>query len=884
MAKKFLDLAQELRTSAEALKEVAEKAGVRVQVITQPLTEEEEARVRAAFAASGGGRGGAGGRRITRRTTTVGGDARARDAGGAAKSVEIVTKRRRRRAAKPAAEAAAKKAAPQAPAAAPAASGAVKAEAGGAGKAAAQASASAPPRQTRSPQAASAAQAPKRAARARGPAKTLRPAEIARQRTQQHMSERSRQAAEARRRQERPAGARAGAGSRPGGSRGPGARPAPLRVAVAPEGPSRPQRRKEPRKAASRAEKVARREYLEKKTAVLTEEEEERLARLAKGPRRKRRRDEEEARPQVVREVEITDPILVSDLAQRMAVKVGEVLRKLVEMGAMLRANDPIDADTAVLLVEEFGHRPKVVNEAAVEDVLAEEPEDDPDKLQPRPPVVVVVGHVDHGKTTLLDALRRTDVAAREAGGITQHIGAYMVKLESGARVVFIDTPGHEAFTTLRARGAKVADVAVLVVAADDGVKPQTIEAISHARAADTPIIVAVNKVDKPEANPEMVRRQLSEQGLVPEEWGGDTIFVDVSAKTGKGLDELLEMLALQTELLELRANPERRGRGVVIESRLDRGRGPVATVLTRNGTFRQGDIVVCGTTMGRIRAIVDENGVQHRTAGPSVPFELLGLEEVPEAGEEVVVVDNERQARDIVEYRRRKQRERELAAQKKLSLEELFAQVQSGVAEVPVIIKGDVAGSVEALVDAFTKLSTDEVRVRVIHKGVGRITESDITLAAASNAIVIGFNVRPESKAKKLAEEEGVDVRFYRVIYDAVDDMKAALAGRLAPEKVEKVLGQAEVRQVFRVPKLGAVAGCYVQDGVARRNAHVRVLRDGKVVYEGRVASLRRFKEDVPEVRAGFECGVGVENFNDLKEGDVLEFFVVEEIAPTLD
>ncbi len=880
MAKKLLELANELNANVQELMEVAEKAGVRVELITQPLSEEEEARVREAFAAARTN-GGAGVRKVVLRTTTVGGEARSRE--GAAKPVEVITKRSRRRVLKPKLGATPKAEEKTAQAASTGERSAAKAQA--------SKPASASARKAASARTGGGAE-PARAARTRGPAKTLSPAEIARQRTTQILSEEEKKRREeARKRREARHAARRAGSAQPtqAAARRPAAaasapKATPLRVAVIPE-PERKKKEKK-KKALSRAEKVARREYLEKKTLVLTEEEEERLARLAKGPRKKKRKEEEEeqARPKVVREVEITDPILVSDLAQRMAVKVGEVVKKLVEMGAMVRANDPIDADTAVLVVEEFGHKPKVINEAAVEDVLAEEPEDDPDKLKPRPPVVVVIGHVDHGKTTLLDALRRTNVAAREAGGITQHIGAYMVKLEDGNRVVFIDTPGHEAFTSLRARGAKVADVAVLVVAADDGVKPQTIEAINHARAAEIPIVVAINKVDKPEANPDMVRRQLAEQGLVPEDWGGDTIVVEVSAKTGKGLQELLEMLALQTEMLELRANPERRGRGIVIESRLDRGRGPVATVITKNGTFKRGDVVVCGTTMGRIRAIVDENGVQHKTAGPSVPFELLGLEEVPEAGEEVVVVESERQARDIVEYRKRKQRERELAAQKKLSLEELFAQVQSGANEVPVIIKGDVAGSVEALVDAFTKLSTDEVRVRVIHKGVGRITESDITLAAASNAIVIGFNVRPESKAKKLAEEEGVDVRFYRVIYDAVEDMKAALAGKLAPEKVEKVIGQAEVRQIFRVPKVGTVAGCYVQDGVARRNAHVRVLREGTVVYEGKVASLKRFKEDVGEVRAGYECGVGIENFNDVKVGDVLEFFVIEEVAPSLD
>ena len=681
--------------------------------------------------------------------------------------------------------------------------------------------------------------------------------------------------------------------ARPGGAAAaPGAPRRAPSVAVSPDVPAGGRRKPQPggpqggfkRRRLSPAEKAARRAYAEKRNLVLTEEEEERMARLARGHRRKTTAVTKDDAAFVVREVEIPDTIVVSELASRMAVKGADVVKKLFEMGVTTTVNESIDADTATLIVEEFGHKPKRINEAAVEDVLVDEGEDDPDKLQPRPPVVVVMGHVDHGKTSILDALRRANVAEGEAGGITQHIGAYMVKLESGDRVVFIDTPGHEAFTGLRARGAKLTDVAVLVVAADDGVKPQTVEAINHAKAAGVPIIVAVNKIDKEGADPEMVKRQMAEHEIVPEDWGGDTIFVNVSAKTGQGLDELLEMLALQTEILELRANPDRRGRGIVIESKLDRGRGPVATVLVQNGTFHKGDIVVVGTVMGRIRAIVDENGVQHRTAGPSIPFELLGLEAVPEAGQEIVVVENERQAREIVRYREEQLRKVSASTQKRVSMEDLFAAAKGEQAqEVNVIIKGDVTGSVEAMAEALAKLGTDEVRINVVHKGIGGITESDVMLASASNAIIIGFNVRPEAKAKKLAGQEGVDVRFYKVIYDAIDDMKAAMEGMLAPEEREKVIGSAEVREVFQVPKVGAVAGCYVTDGFVTRGAHVRVLRDGVLVYDGKLASLKRFKDDVREVKAGYECGIGVEKFNDVKAGDTFEFYVIEEVAAKL-
>jgi len=703
--------------------------------------------------------------------------------------------------------------------------------------------------------------------------------------------DRAAQRKSANRTQQRPAG-RPGStapGAQQGMRRGPSVAVAPGAGAPPPTGQQ--QRRRgpggmRPQRRLSPAEKAARRAYAAKRNVVLSPEEEERQARLARGSGSKRfssliGKDDEAF---VIRTVEYTDPILVSELASRMAIKSSEVVKKLFEMGNPTTVNESVDGDTAALIIEEFGHKAKLINAAAVEDVLVEDvSEDDDADLQPRPPVVVVMGHVDHGKTSILDALRKANVAEGEAGGITQHIGAYMVKLESDERVVFIDTPGHEAFTGLRARGASMTDVAVLVVAADDGVMPQTVEALNHARAAGVPMIVAVNKMDKEGADPEKVMRQLAEHEVVPEDWGGDTIFVKVSAHTGEGLDELLEMLALQTEVLELKANPKRRGKGIVVESRLDKGRGPVATVLVQNGTFNQGDTVVVGSVTGRLRAIIDENAVQHRTAGPSIPFELLGLGSVPEAGQEIYSVENEKQARDIVRYRKDRERERGAEAQKRASLDELFANMQSGVKEVPVLIKGDVTGSVEAMAESLVKAGTDEVKVKIVHKAIGGITESDVMLASASNAIIIGFNVRPESKAKKVAEAEGVDIRFYKVIYDAIDEVKAAMAGVLAPDEVEKVTGTADVREVFQAPKVGAVAGCYMTDGFVTRGSHVRVLRESVLIYDGVLASLRRFKDDVKEVKAGYECGMSVEKFNDVKEGDTFEFYIIEEVAATL-
>ena len=582
------------------------------------------------------------------------------------------------------------------------------------------------------------------------------------------------------------------------------------------------------------------------------------------------------------RKIRISELITVSDLSQRMGVKATELIRHLMSLGVLATINQTIDADTAALVAAEFGY--EVESIAVGEEELLAQAEDRPEDLKPRPPVVTVMGHVDHGKTSLLDAIRETRVVAREAGGITQHIGAYEVETSRG-KVVFLDTPGHEAFTALRARGAKVTDITVLVVAADDGIMPQTVEAIDHSKAAGVPIIVAINKMDKPEADPERVKRQLTEHGLVPEEWGGDVICVPVSAKKRTGIDELLEMIALQADIMELKANPNKPARGTVIEARVDRGRGPVATVLVQEGTLKVGDVVLAGHQHGRIRALINDQGRRIKEAGPSTPVEILGLDGVPEAGEVFVVVENERLAKQVAQRRLEKARQEEMAKARRLSLEDLQAQIAQGeVQELALVVKADVQGSVEALTKALENLSTDEVRVRVIHGAVGGITENDVNLASASKAIVIGFHVRPESKAAALADQLGVDIRLYNVIYEAIDEIKAAIEGMLAPTVEERVLGRAEVRRLFRIPKVGTVAGCYVTEGVVRRSAKVRLIRDNVVVYEGEVGSLKRFKDDVREVREGLECGISIQNYNDLKEGDVIEFYVLEEVARTLD
>jgi translation initiation factor IF-2 len=582
--------------------------------------------------------------------------------------------------------------------------------------------------------------------------------------------------------------------------------------------------------------------------------------------------------------VRISRGITVKDLAERLGADATTLIKRLFEAGEMVTITQSLSDEAVELLARDAGVEVEIVAPEEEEEEDEEEEEVDPARLRPRPPVVTVMGHVDHGKTLLLDAIRESDVISGEAGGITQHIGAYQVH-QNGNLVTFIDTPGHEAFTAMRARGAQVTDIAVLVVAADDGVMPQTLEAIDHARAAGVPIVVAVNKVDKPEADPTRVRQQLAEQGVQTSEWGGDFEFVDVSAKTGQNLDKLLETILLVAELQELKADPEARARGVAIEAHLDKGRGPVATVLVQRGTIRIGDAMVCGTAHGRVRAMFDEHGQSLEEARPGRPVQVLGWSRVPEAGDDVRVVADEKAARHLAQEREARLRAAELvAARPAIRLEDALAQVREGeVSELRVILKADTQGSLEALAEAVEKLSTDEVQVRILRRGVGAVTQSDVELAQADEAVVIGFNVRPDANAREVAEREGVDVRLYRVIYQAVDDIKQALSGLLAPEEQEVSLGEAEVRATFRVPRLGMVAGCYVTKGTLTRGARIRLVRDGTVVYDGRIASLRRFKDDVREVAEGFECGVGLENFQDVKEGDVLESYEIREVARSL-
>ncbi|MGD8257070.1 MAG: translation initiation factor IF-2 [Desulfobacterales bacterium] len=584
----------------------------------------------------------------------------------------------------------------------------------------------------------------------------------------------------------------------------------------------------------------------------------------------------------IKRRVKIDDAIVLSDLAKRMGIKAGEMIKTLMSLGLMATVNQTIDYDTAVLVASEFDY--EVERAAFEEDTILKQEADDPQKLQERAPVVTIMGHVDHGKTSLLDVIRKTKITEIEAGGITQHIGAYHVKTDRG-RIAFLDTPGHEAFTAMRARGAKITDIVVLVVAADDGVMPQTIEAINHARAAEVPIIVAVNKIDKANADPDRVKREMAEQGLSPEDWGGDTIFVHVSAKENKGIEDLLEMISLQAEVLELKANPEKLAGGHVVEAQIDTGRGPVATVLVRDGTLRNGDSVVCGIHYGKIRAMLNDLGVQVESAGPSIPVEIIGLSGVPMAGDEFIALADEKSAKQVSMHRMQKQRSKELAKTNRLSLEKLYEKMQQGeVKDLNLIVKADVHGSIEALVDSLTKLSNEEVNVNVIHSATGTIAESDISLAAVSNAIIIGFNVRPTPKVQSLATDENVDMRFYNVIYDVIKDVKGAMAGMMESTYEEHVIGTAEVREVFQIPKIGAIAGCYVTDGKIERGQNLRLVRDGVVSYEGKNSSLRRFKDDVKEVQAGYECGIGIENFNDIKVGDVIECYYLEEIKPTID
>lgn len=579
--------------------------------------------------------------------------------------------------------------------------------------------------------------------------------------------------------------------------------------------------------------------------------------------------------------VTIGKSVTVQELAGALNLAPVELVKKLMEIGVMAAVNQEIDFDTAAIVCTELGVT--VHPEVSTEEALMPEIIDDPSAMEERPPVVTVMGHVDHGKTSLLDAIRRTRVTATEAGGITQHIGAYQVEVK-GKKITFIDTPGHEAFTAMRARGAQVTDIAILVVAADDGVMPQTVEAINHARAAQVPIMVAINKIDKPNANPDRVKQQLTEYGLIAEDWGGDTICVPVSAHTQEGLDTLLEMILLMAEMMEIKANYNRPAKGTVIEAQLDKGRGPVATVLVQHGTLRVGDHFVVGFTSGRVRAMLDDKGQWLKEATPSTPVAVLGLNDVPMAGDIFQVVPDEKTARQIMESRQNRRRLEEQQKTAKVTLEDLFKQIQEGkVKELKLIIKADVQGSIEALRQALEKQSTDEVRVDIIHTGVGAITENDIMLAAASNAIVIGFNVRPDSQVRKIAEQEKVDVRLYRVIYEAVEDIRSAMSGLLEPDIREVALGKAEVRATFKVPKVGVVAGCYVLEGKMVKGAGVRVVRDGIVIHEGRIDSLKRFKDDVREVLQGFECGLGVEKFNDIKEGDILEAFTTEKVERVL-
>ena len=588
----------------------------------------------------------------------------------------------------------------------------------------------------------------------------------------------------------------------------------------------------------------------------------------------------------VKRKIKVDEFIRVADIAHQMGLKSGEIIKVLFSLGVMATINQSLDIDTATLVAAEFGYEIEKTGFSEQDIIEAQQGqfEDDPDNYATRPPVVTIMGHVDHGKTSLLDAIRKSSVVTGEAGGITQHIGAYHVKTKKG-EIVFLDTPGHEAFTAMRARGAEVTDIVVLVVAADDGVMEQTKEAINHAKAANVPIMVAVNKMDKEGADPDRVKRELSEQGLVPEEWGGDTTFSYVSAKTRLGLDDLMELLALQAEILELKANAKRPAFGHIIEAKLDKGRGALGTVLIQQGTLRVGEAFVCGVHAGRVRAMFNDQGKKVKEAGPSIPVEVQGFDGVPEAGEEFICLTDEKLARRIAETRAVKQRERELAKESRITLETFLARKADSVeAEVlNLVVKADVQGSLEAINDALRKLSTDKVRINIIHGGTGAISESDVLLATASSAIIIGFNVRPTVKAKELAESEKVDIRFYDIIYKLVEEIKSAMAGMLAPISREVFLGTADVRETFTVPKVGMVAGCHVSDGKITRNAQVRLLRDGVVVYTGKIASLRRFKDDVREVAKGYECGIGLENYNDIKLGDAIEAFEMIEEAATL-
>ncbi|MFI5358733.1 MAG: translation initiation factor IF-2 [Halanaerobiales bacterium] len=635
---------------------------------------------------------------------------------------------------------------------------------------------------------------------------------------------------------------------------------------------------------------IVKKEKIRKSSKKEEEEEKEKVAKKEKSKKNKEKKQKENEKDKKAVEIEV--PITVKEYAELVKKSGNEIIKALMGLGLMAGLNHSLDEDTIIMLSDEIGVEVEIKNRAKDEEEDIEKllygpvgPEivDREEDLELRPPIVTVMGHVDHGKTSLLDYIRKSRVVEREAGGITQHIGAYQTTVNN-KKITFIDTPGHEAFTAMRARGAQVTDIAILVVAADDGVMPQTIEAINHAKAANIPIIVAINKIDRPAAQPDRVKQQLAEHGLVTEDWGGDTICVPISALKGENIDELLEMVLLVAEMEELKANPNRPAEGVIIESKLDKGRGPVATVLIKNGTLKVGDPLLAGPVSGRVRAMFDDKGKQVKAAPPSMPVEVLGFSDVPNAGDFVQVLEDEKEARQIAERRKEYLQEKSLNADSRVSLEDLYKQIQQGeIKELNVIIKADVQGSIEALRDSFLKLGNEEVSVKIIHSGVGAISETDVNLASASNAVIIGFNVRPDSMARKTAEKEKVEIRTYRVIYQAIEDLKDALSGLLDPELKEEVIGRAEVRDTFRIPGVGVVAGLYVTEGIINRNAHVRLLRDGVVVFEGNIASLKRFENDVREVKEGYECGLGIEGYNDVKIGDELEIYIIKEIKRTL-
>ncbi|MCW5731133.1 MAG: translation initiation factor IF-2, partial [Alphaproteobacteria bacterium] len=642
-----------------------------------------------------------------------------------------------------------------------------------------------------------------------------------------------------------------------------------------------------PAKPVNRAREEPRRRggKLHVRDALVEEERVRSLASYRRARERERRMQQQhaEAPKKVFRDVIIPEAITVQELANRMTERAVDVIKSLMKMGVMATINQTIDADTAELIVAEFGHRPKRVQESDIEIGIGDTV-DEAASLVPRPPVVTVMGHVDHGKTSLLDALRATDVASREAGGITQHIGAYQVALASGARITFLDTPGHEAFTAMRARGAKVTDIVVLVVAADDSVMPQTVEAIRHARAANVPVVVAINKIDKPDANANRVRQQLLQHEVVVEELGGETLAIEVSAKNRVGLDKLEEAILLQAEVLDLKANPNREAEGTVIEAKLDRGRGSVATILVQKGTLKVGDIFVAGSQWGRVRALIDDRGNNVTEVGPASPVEVLGWQGTPEAGDDFVVVPSEARAREIAEFRQRREREARTAIAARGTLEQMFTRIKAGeTKELPIVVKADVQGSLEAIVGAAQKIGTEEVAVRILHGAVGGINESDVALARASGGIIIGFNVRANKQARDLATRDGVDIRYYSIIYDVTDDLKKMLSGMLAPTMRETFLGYAEIREVFAITKVGKVAGCMVTEGTVKRGAKVRLLRDNVVVHTGTLSSLKRFKDEVREVKAGTECGMAFENYQDIQKGDMIECFELEEVARNL-